>query len=370
MAPIRVFIVDDSASARRALSDLLGGDPGIVVVGTATDPFDAASKMRAELPDVLLLDLELPRMDGLTFLRKIMAQHPLPVIICSSHTESGSRAALKALEIGACDVIGKPDLSTRAAREEAQVLLCDVVRAAAQIRSRTGPGRNAGRGGKTAGPFSAGPKLTADAMLPPLLPGHRAPANMQRMIAIGASTGGTEALARLLPGLAPDMPPVVIVQHMPEKFTTAFAARLDGLCSVQVREARNGDRAEVGTVLVAPGNRHLLVQRQGRGYRIEIREGPQVSRHRPSVDVLFRSVASASGGAAIGCLMTGMGDDGARGLSEMRGVGARTLIQDEASSVVWGMPGEAHKLGAAEQIVPLNRLAVELRRLSFEKGAA
>lgn len=361
MPQIKVLIVDDSASARQALSRLLSADPGITVMGTAVDPFDAARKMRAELPDVLLLDLELPRMDGLTFLSKIMAQHPVPVVICSSHGEAGSQAAMRALEIGAAEVIGKPRLATAQDRQEAQVRLCDVVRAAAQTGDAGGTRKPARA---KAAPLSPGPKFTADEILPPPGKARIYPPTLAPLVAIGASTGGTEALAAVLTRLPADAPPVVIVQHMPERFTAAFARRLDMSCTVTVAEASNGDKPAQGVVHIAPGNRHMMVQRQGSGYVLSIADGPYVARHRPSVDVLFRSVAVAAGPAALGILMTGMGDDGARGLLEMKEVGAETLAQDQATSVVWGMPGEAVRIGAAQRQVPLGKLAHEIARFS------
>ena len=367
MSRIRVLIVDDSASARQALVSLLRDDPGVEVIGAAVDAFDAAEKMRSTLPDVMLLDLELPRMNGLTFMRKIMAQRPLPVVICSSHTEAGSRLAMEALEAGASEVIGKPRLGSVEARKEAQIRLSDAIRAAA-LAGRNGtaaaPRPQEARPAPRAAPYSKSEKLTADAILPAPRKGGVAPRDMAPVIAIGASTGGTEALARLLPKLDPRTPPVVIVQHMPEKFTAAFASRLNGISAVQVSEAVDGDRPEPGRVLIAPGDRHMLLQRQGRGYRVEVRTGPYVARHRPSVDVLFRSTAIAAGPAALGILMTGMGDDGARGLGEMREAGAETLVQDEATSVVWGMPGEAMRMGAADRAVPLDRLSAEILRYS------
>ncbi|MCA2012723.1 chemotaxis response regulator protein-glutamate methylesterase [Cereibacter sphaeroides] len=373
MGKIEVLIVDDSPAARRLLTDLLSEDPGIAVIGTANDPFEAAAKMREGLPDVLMLDLELPRMDGLTFLGKIMQQHPLPVVICSSHTEAGSRNALRALEMGASEVIAKPRLTSPAARAEAQIRLSDAVRAAAHVGRRKGLGAQA----KTRtppkpapAPFQPGPKLTADAILPPPRAGGVVPAGLPPLIAIGASTGGTEALATLLPQLPATTPPLVITQHMPEKFTTTFARRLDGLSPMTVREARHGDRTEPGLALIAPGDRHMLVRRQGRGYRIELIDGPYVARHRPSVDVLFRSVAIAAGSAAMGVIMTGMGDDGARGMLEMRAAGGDTVAQDEASCIVWGMPGEAVRLGAAIRQAPLERLAQEITRFAVKAGVA
>ncbi len=351
--PIRVLIVDDSPSVRAVLKTLLSAEPGIEVIGAAADPFAAAEQMRERLPDVMLLDLELPKMDGLTFLARVMAQRPVPVVICSSHTEAGSRTALKALEIGAVEVIGKPRMATASERQEAQSTICDAVRAAAQA------GR---RGARTAPPrpMIVEPKFSADAVLPPARRGAPQPPRTQPIVAIGASTGGTEALADVLKGLPADAPAVVIVQHMPEKFTGAFAQRLDGLCRVRVAEAAQGDRLAPGQVLIAPGDRHMLIRRTGGDYRVEILTGPPVARHRPSVDVLFRSVAQAAGPNALGLLLTGMGDDGARGLLEMRGAGGRTAAQDEATSVVFGMPAEALRLGATDRALPLSRIADEI----------
>lgn len=350
--PIRVMVVDDSASVRAALKTLLSGDSGIEVIASVADPFEAAERMRSEVPDVLLLDLELPKMNGLTFLGKIMAQRPIPVVICSSHTEAGSAVALRALEMGAAEVIGKPALATPAQRQEAQIRIRDAVRAAAQ----TGP-RARKLVPRTLEPE---PKLTADAVLPPARPGAARPPRTQPIVAIGASTGGTEALAAILCELPPDAPPVVIVQHMPEKFTAAFAQRLDGICRVRVSEAATGDLLATGQVLIAPGDRHLVLRRQGVSYRAEIMRGPYVARHRPSVDVLFRSVAQSAGPNALGMLLTGMGDDGARGLLEMREAGARTVAQDEASSIVFGMPREALRLGATTRALPLAQMAAEI----------
>ncbi|WP_068306057.1 chemotaxis response regulator protein-glutamate methylesterase [Pararhodobacter sp. CCB-MM2] len=363
MGRISVLIVDDSLAARAMLKDLLAEDSGIEVIGTASDPFEAAAMMRDVLPDVLILDLELPRMNGLTFLSKIMQQNPMPVVICSSHTEAGSKAALRALEIGASEVIGKPRLASAAARQEAQILLTDAVRAAAAVGRSKGfknPRRTAPP--PKPAPFTPGPKLTADAILPPPRKSAPMPPDLTPLIAIGASTGGTEALADLLPRLAADTPPVVITQHMPEKFTATFARRLDLLSKIEVREAVDGDRTAPGLALIAPGDKHMVLRRQGRGYRVSIVDGPQVSRHRPSVDVLFRSVAIAAGSAAMGIILTGMGDDGARGLLEMREAGAETLAQDEASSVVWGMPGEAVRLGATGRQVPLSGIGPEISK--------
>lgn len=373
MRDIAVLIVDDSTSARHLLAGLLQDAPGIQVSGQAADAFDAVGLMRAALPDVMILDLQLPRMDGLTFLKKIMLQHPLPVIVCSSFTEANSQLAFRALELGACEVIAKPRLTGAAARAEARIQIVDAVRAAAQI-GRTTTGRDRPPAKTVSAPsitrkHVTDPKLTADAILAAPRAGGTRSGPRSSVIAIGASTGGTEALSRLLPALRTDLPPILIVQHMPEKFTAAFARRLDGFSAVIVREAVDCERLEGGTVLIAPGNHHMILHRHGGGYRVEIRGGPYVARHRPSVDVLFRSVAIAAECNALGVLMTGMGDDGARGLQEMAQAGADTLVQDEASSVVWGMPGEAFRLGAARRQVPLGKIADDINAFASASGA-
>ncbi len=348
-APIRVLIVEDSPSVRAAFKSLLSSDPGIEVIGVAADPFAAAERMRAAMPDVMLLDLELPRMDGFTFLAKVMAQRPVAVVVCSSHAGDGSPTSLRALEIGAVKVVPKPRMATPIERQEARTLLCEAVRAAARAGVRREPR-----------PLVVEPKLTADAVLPPARPGAPRPPSTVPVVAIGASTGGTEALAQVLRALPAGAPPVLIVQHMPERFTAAFAQRLDGLCRVRVSEAAHGDRLVAGRVLIAPGDRHMVLRRQGGSYQVEVVTGPHVARHRPSVDVLFRSVAQAAGPNALGMLLTGMGDDGARGLLEMRQAGAATVAQDAASAVVFGMPAEALRLGATDRALPLSRMAEEI----------
>ncbi|WP_404400470.1 chemotaxis response regulator protein-glutamate methylesterase [Pelagibacterium halotolerans] len=347
---IRVLIVDDSAAVRQALSDVIASAPDLEVMATASDPYIAAERMRSGVPDVILLDIEMPRMDGLTFLRKIMAQRPIPVVICSTLTEEGSSAFMKALEAGAVDVITKPRVDTAHALADAQMRICDVVRAAAHARL----GRVQRR---TFKPVAIEKKLTADAVLPPAPPSRALGLVTDPIVAIGASTGGTEALRAVLSALPADCPPIVIVQHMPEKFTAAFARRLDGICTPAVKEARDGDAVIPGQVLIAPGNHHMLVQRAGRHFRIAIKDGPHVSRHRPSVDVLFRSVAQGAGPNALGVILTGMGDDGAHGLLEMKTAGARTIAQDEESCVVFGMPKEAIDRGGVDRVLPLNRIA-------------
>ena len=343
--PIRVLIVDDSAVVRKTLAEVLSSDPAIEVMATAGDPFIAANKIRREVPDVITLDVEMPRMDGITFLKRIMSQHPMPVVICSSLTGSGSATAFEALESGAVEVVEKPTVGTKRFFEESKVRLCDVVKAAAMARAK-----------RRAAPMKVPPKLTADAVLK--APGSRAMLETtEKVIAVGASTGGTEAIRAFLTALPPDSPGVVIVQHMPENFTRAFAQRLNGLCRVSVKEAENGDTVLRGQALIAPGSDHMLLKRSGARYYVEVRQGPLVCRHRPSVDVLFRSAARYAGKNAVGVIMTGMGDDGARGLNEMKAAGARTIAQDEASCVVFGMPAEAIKLGAADRILPLSKIA-------------
>lgn len=355
---IRVLIVDDSATVRQTLSEILEGDPEIEVLGTASDPFIAAARIMKEVPDVITLDVEMPRMDGITFLRKIMSQRPMPVIMCSSLTEEGSETLLQALDAGAVDVILKPRTDTRQHLIESTVRIRDAVKGAARVRfRRPSPG-----GGQ---PIGAGvaKKLTADVILPPPS-GHAAMARTtEKVVCIGASTGGTESLRVILAALPVDAPGIVVVQHMPEKFTAAFARRLDSLCAVSVKEAEDGDTVLRGLVLIAPGNRHLLLQRSGARYYVAVRDGPLVSRHRPSVDVLFRSAAHSAGANALGIIMTGMGDDGAKGLLEMLQMGAATVAQDEASCVVFGMPKEAIALGAANKVMPLEVLAAEIVRV-------
>lgn len=354
MSKIKVLIVDDSALVRQTLSDILSADPEIEVMATAQDPIVATEKLRHEVPDVITLDVEMPRMDGITFLQKLMSQHPIPVVMCSSLTEQGCETTLKALEYGAVDIIQKPKMGTRQFLEESAVRVCDAVKAAARAKLRRAP----------AVPRQVEPKRNADAILPAARPGSLAmAATTEKIAVIGASTGGTEALRQFLEAFPLDAPGMVIVQHMPENFTAAFARRLDGLCRITVKEAADGDTVLRGQALIAPGNRHTLLKRSGARYYVEVRDGPLVSRHRPSVDVLFRSAARYAGKNAVGVIMTGMGDDGANGLLEMRQAGAATVAQDEASCVVFGMPHEAIKRGAAAQVLPLDRIAGQVLKL-------
>ena len=352
---IRVLIVDDSATVRQALASLLETDPEIEVIGTAPDPYIAAQRIAQEVPDVITLDVEMPRMDGLTFLEKIMRQHPIPIVICSSLTEKGSETAFAALEKGAVEIITKPKMGTKLFFEESAVYICDVVKSASHAHLPR-PRRPA------PSPMKVQPKLSADAVLERGT-SHAMIQTTERIVAVGASTGGTEALREFLEDLPADAPGTVIVQHMPEKFTAQFATRLNGLCRVTVKEAADGDSVLRGQVLIAPGNRHLLLKRSGARYYVEIKDGPLVSRHRPSVDVLFRSTARYAGKNAVGVIMTGMGDDGAHGMREMKEAGAYNIAQDEASCVVFGMPAEAIKLGGVDRIMPLNQIAGEVVRL-------
>jgi two-component system chemotaxis response regulator CheB len=343
---IRVLVVDDSAVVRQAFRDILSSDPQIELMGIAADPFAAAELIRNEIPDVITLDVEMPRMDGITFLRKIMSQHPIPVLMCSSLTEKGSETAFRALELGAVDIIQKPRLGVKQFLEESKVLICDAVKAAAMAKVRR----------ISTGLKEVPPKLTADAVIAG--PSGKAMIRTtEKVVAAGASTGGTEALRTFLEAMPADAPGIVIVQHMPEHFTRSFAARLDGLCRISVKEAENNDTVIRGRALIAPGNRHTLLKRSGARYFVEIKDGPLVSRHRPSVDVLFRSAARYAGKNAVGVIMTGMGDDGARGLLEMKEAGALTIAQDEQSCVVYGMPKEAVKLGAVDRVLPLASIA-------------
>ncbi|MBM9593603.1 protein-glutamate methylesterase/protein-glutamine glutaminase [Roseitranquillus sediminis] len=353
----RVLIVDDSALVRQTLSDIISAHPRLEVMATASDPFQASERIRAELPDVITLDVEMPRMDGLTFLRRLMAQRPIPVVVCSSLVGEGTATMLAAMEAGAVEVIAKPTLATKRQLEEASVRIQDAVLAAAEARLDRRK------------PIPAEGKLSADAMLEAPRPGAMIQTT-DKVVAIGASTGGTDALRQVLERLPPYAPPIVIVQHMPHTFTGAFAKRLDSLCQITVKEARNGDRLLRGQALIAPGNAHMLLRRSGANYHVELRDGPLVSRHRPSVDVLFRSVARFAGSNALGVIMTGMGDDGARGLKEMRDAGARTVGQCEQSCVVYGMPAEAVRHGAVEKQADLAKIADIIRRTGAETAPA
>jgi len=344
---IKVLVVDDSAVVRQVMTEILSREPGIRVIGVAPDPIFALERMRKEWPDVITLDVEMPRMDGVTFLKKLMAERPTPVVICSSLTQAGAETTMQALAAGAVSIIAKPTLGLKDFLHESAAEVVTAVRAAAAARMR-----NLVRGAP-----ARAPEAKAEG----------AAANLQAMakttesiVAIGTSTGGTQALEVVLTALPRVAPGIVIVQHMPERFTASFAARLNSLCEIDVFEAQDGQRVVPGRALIAPGGKHMRLQRSGAQYRVEVLDGPVVNRHRPSVDVLFRSVAKCAGRNALGIIMTGMGDDGARGLREMHDAGARTIAQDEETCVVYGMPKEAVKLGGVDRCLPLQQIASAL----------
>jgi two-component system chemotaxis response regulator CheB len=350
MAKIKVLIVDDSAVVREVVKQVLESDPNIQVIGTAMDPLFAMEKMKIQWPDVIVLDIEMPRMDGLTFLHKIMAERPTPVVICSTLTEKGAQATMQALAAGATSIITKPKMGVkRFLQEDASNDLVESVKAASRANVRR-------LVDTTLRPVSISPKLNADAILPPPS-AVRLGQTSEQIVAIGTSTGGTQALEAVLTALPRICAGIVIVQHMPEMFTEAFAQRLNSLCQIEVLEAKNNDRVIPGRALIAPGGKHMMIKRSGAQYHVEVVEGPLVNRHRPSVDVLFRSVAKFAGKNALGIIMTGMGDDGARGLKEMRDAGAYTLGENEQTCVVYGMPKEAMKLGAVCEEIPLQQIA-------------
>lgn len=355
MSMIKVMVVDDSAVVRQVVAGLLAEAPGIEVIAAVADPLLAIERLKQQWPDVIVLDVEMPRMDGITFLRRIMNERPTPVVICSTLTEKGAKTTMEALAAGAVAIITKPKLGLKQFLSDASDELVSTVRTAARANVR----RLAQRAAEPLPPPPA--KLTADVILAP--GGPRAMAQTtERVVAIGTSTGGTQALEEVLTALPRVSPGIVIVQHMPEKFTAAFAARLDGLCQISVKEAENNDRVVQGRALIAPGGRHLVLKRSGAQYFVEVVDGPLVNRHRPSVDVLFRSAAKVAGANALGVIMTGMGDDGAAGMLEMRNAGARTVAQDEQSCVVFGMPKEAIKRGGVEKTVPLSAVHQEILR--------
>jgi two-component system, chemotaxis family, protein-glutamate methylesterase/glutaminase len=345
MPRARVLIVDDSALMRELLSQLLSKDPGLEVIGTAADPFGAWQKIQTLSPDVLTLDVEMPKMDGLTFLGKLMRARPMPVVMVSTLTERGCETTLRALELGAIDYVTKPKLDVTRGTLELGAEIAGKVRAAAQAKPRRSRS-------------STAPKPLA----------HRAPQALlkstQQVIAMAASTGGTEALREVLSVLPRDAPGIVIVQHMPLRFTQAFARRLDGVCQISVREARDGDRIVPGVALIAPGDSHMLVTRSGSIYSVRLSNDPPVNHHRPAADVLFESCARCLGANAVAVVLTGMGADGARGLHAMKQAGARTIAQDEATCVVFGMPKEAILTGAVDHVVPLDRVAETMLRLA------
>lgn len=357
---VKVLIVDDSAVVRQVLTQQLATVAGLEVIGSAADPIFAMKKMNETWPDVIVLDIEMPRMDGITFLKKIMHEHPTPVVICSTLTDKGAEVTMQAMAAGAVDIITKPKAGLKGFLQEHQTLLVNAIKGAAMARV----------GKMSASPASAtpatkmkaaSPKLTADVVL--AASGKPMTETTDRVVAIGTSTGGTQALEKVLVKLPRTVPGIVVVQHMPEQFTSAFAKRLDSICQLTVKEAENNDRVIPGQVLIANGGKHMLLRRSGAQYRVEIKDGPLVSRHRPSVDVLFRSVANSAGSNAVGIIMTGMGDDGARGMKEMHDAGAYTIAQDEATCVVYGMPKEAVKIGAVDLSLPLDKIPEKIINL-------
>lgn len=347
---IKVLIIDDSAVVRQSLTSILESDPQIEVIGTAADPIIAVRKIMKEVPDVITLDIEMPRMDGLTFLRKIMSQLPIPVVVISSLTNEGTEVAMKALEYGASEIIGKPAMNAAQFFNDSKILLCDAVKAASQAKlSRL-------KLSKTPEAMVVEPRHSADIVLSKATSKTRI-VDTDKVIVLGASTGGAEAIRLILKNLPARMPGIAIVQHMPEGFTRSFANSLNNICEMEVKEAEDGDRLYQGRVLIAPGNHHMLLKRFGKEYVVEIKQAPLVNRHRPSVDVLFRSAARYAGQNATGVILTGMGADGAKGLLELKEAGAHTIAQDQESSIVFGMPKEAIKLGGANEIINLNKLA-------------
>ncbi|RDH85755.1 MAG: chemotaxis response regulator protein-glutamate methylesterase [endosymbiont of Galathealinum brachiosum] len=352
------MVVDDSALVRKVMTDVLSSDPGIKVISQAPDPIFAMQKMKKEMPDVITLDIEMPRMDGITFLQKLMTENPLPVVICSSLAREAADTTLSALRAGAVDIITKPEIGVKGFIQDSSIQIINAVKGAAKARVKK----------RASGHINVAPKQNADAILSKGSINTKAMSETtDKLIAIGASTGGTEALRTVLAGMPAISPGVVIVQHMPEKFTTAFAGHLNEISAMEVREAKNGDRLRNGVALLAPGGKHMLLKRSGAQYHVDVVDGPLVSRHRPSVDVLFRSVARFAGANATACILTGMGDDGATGLKEIRDAGGRTFSQDEETSVVYGMPKEAWKRGASERQLALGDVAFALLKTSQEK---
>jgi len=366
---VRVLVVDDSAFIRRLMSDILGADPEIEVVGTACDAFKARESIKSLNPDVITLDVEMPGMDGIQFLSNLMRLRPMPVVMCSTLTEHGASVTLEALELGAVDFVQKPTaFSNEALRDYSAEVTAKVKSAAgATVRGRASlnPRRRASASAEIP---SATEKFTADAILPRAIPRGYAPTEV--IVAIGASTGGTEAIRQVLVDLPEDAPAIVIAQHIPKAFSGPFARRMDQSCALSVMEAQDGEIVEAGHVYIAPGDQHLLLVREGGRYRCRLSDGPPVQRHKPSVDVLFRSVAQAAGPNAVGVMLTGMGRDGAQCMLEMRECGAANIAQDEATSVVWGMPGAAHEVGAVQSLHALEHIAEKILELAAGRGRA
>ncbi len=355
---VKVLIVDDSALIRKLLTELISSDPGLEVIGAARDPYDAREKIKALKPDVITLDVEMPKMDGITFLRNLMKLHPLPVVMVSTLTEKGAEITFEAMELGAIDFVTKPKIDvTHGLNDYREEIVEKVKIASCANRERL---HNI-----SSNLSSAPPKYSADAILRKPSSGLKFKAT-DKIIAIGASTGGTEAIKEVLVNMPPDSPAIVITQHIPEAFSTPFTSRMNKMSPMIVNEATDGQQIVPGNVYIAPGNRHLIVERSGARYICRLNDGPPVNRHKPAVDVMFRSIAQNVGKNCIGILLTGMGDDGANGMKEMHDNGAETIVQDEKTSVVWGMPGEAVKLGCVDNVYPLNKIADEILKLVKE----
>jgi two-component system, chemotaxis family, protein-glutamate methylesterase/glutaminase len=354
---VKVLIIDDSALVRKTMEEILQADPDIEVIGKASDPLIAARKIQEEVPDVITLDIEMPKMDGLTFLKKLMAQHPIPVIVISTLTAKGAETAIRALEYGALEVLEKPKLNTRDLLKEQSEAYCRIVKAAARAKIYRARPLGYPHEQRTKATGNA-TKEKKDSNLSALT------TTTEKVIAVGASTGGTEAIKKLLMDMPVDCPGIVIVQHMPEMFTKQFAQRLDSLCQIHVKEAGNGDNVLRGQALIAPGSHHMLLKRSGARYYVEIKDGPPVNRHKPSVDVLFKSTSRYAGKNAIGIILTGMGADGSKGMLEMFEAGAVTIAQDETTCVIFGMPREAIALGGVTHIIPLDKIATKTIELS------
>jgi len=361
MSKVKVLIVDDSALVRQVMSEILDADNAIEVIGTAQDPLDAREKIKKLNPDVLTLDIEMPKMDGITFLANLMRLHPLPVVMVSTLTQKGADVTFEALELGAIDFVAKPSIDVSTGLNNYAAEICEKVKTAAAINVNKISDRRARKASANkANDFSVAPKLSADAVLKKRVAPNRNLKTTEKIIAIGASTGGTEAIKEVLSMMPFNCPGIVISQHIPEAFSKPFAARMDKNSAMTVYEAVDGQQILPGHVYIAPGNRHLVVERNGARYICRLNNGPAVNRHKPSVDVMFRSVAQNVGKNAVGAILTGMGADGAQGLKEMLEAGADTLVQDERTSVVWGMPGEAYKIGAAKDQYPLEKIAKQL----------
>ncbi len=353
MSKIKTLIVDDSASVRKILSEILGSDKSIEVLGATSDPILAMNYLQKEWPDVIITDIEMPRKDGITFIKEIMKERPTPFVICSSVDENRIMTAMNAMSLGVIEIISKPKISVTDFLQESAMAIIDAVKSAAAADMKK-------MKLKPLPQMKVEPKYNADVILSPVTQTVRKQIDTEKIVAIGASAGGTQAIEAILKALPKDSPGIVIVQHMPEKFTGAFSERLDRICDINVKEAEHGDPVKEGFALVAPGNKHMIINRKNKSYYVTIKDGPLVSRHRPAVDVLFRSIAKNAGKNALGIILTGMGDDGAAGMVEMKKTGTKTIAQDEKTSVVFGMPGEAINRGGADKVLPLYSIPKEI----------